>query len=170
MPESHPSVFSRLRDDKFCGEARWIGIVMADWTVLEAEMEGVFRVALNLDYDRSKIAYYAIQNLAARRDMISAALEEFHKNSGADMAWKQLLPDLKKGAEARNRCAHAIWAEHPKTGVLQMRTTISKGVYVRPRKRYSINNLRQSANLIASVAGRMNQVQQLLYFNSPSSS
>lgn len=154
------SVTSRLADEKYADHARWIGVIIANWSILESELEGIYRVVLGLDYDRSKINFYAIQNWVTKRDIISATLEHLYPATSILKDWKDVQSELKKATEMRNNAAHAIWAESPINKTLQMRRTHSQGVYSRPKKSYSVNNLRQNAQYIAAVAGKLNLIQQ----------
>ena len=153
------SIYSRLREDKFQEHARWIAIIVAEWAVLESELEGVYGAVLNLEYHRSKIAFYAVQSHPAKRDIISAAIEELFHGTAIEKMWKDLQNDLRSASKIRNRIAHAIWAEHPTRHELQMRSTNVAGTYSQPRKLYQISSLRNNAADIASVAGRLNEIQ-----------
>jgi hypothetical protein len=160
------SVASRLADDTFSEHARWIGIIVANGTILESELEGVYGAILGLGYHESKIAYYAIQNWVTRRDTISASITHFYPDTEIEKQWKALLDDLKSAYRMRNAAAHAIWAEDPKTKELQMRHTNVSGIYSHPKSIISVNNLKQNANLIAGTGGKLNQLQALIRSNS----
>lgn len=161
-PQPETRILSRLGDEKYNEQARLIGIISANWNVLEAEMESVFGAVLGLDYHRSKIVFYAIQNFVTKRDIVSATITEFHNGSKVEGEWIDIQKELKSANDIRNRTVHAIWAEHAHTENLQLRQSHSRGVYSTQRKQYSVHTLQKNADFISAVAARLNQIQLLL--------
>lgn len=157
------AIVSRLADDKFSTEARWVGVIVANGAIFESELEGVYSAVLRLGYKESKFAFNAIQNFKSRRDTITSAIKHFYSGTEIERAWTETLSTIKKANEIRNRIAHAEWAEDPETGKLQIRRhVIESNGYSRVKDVYPDYNLRNNAEYIARASAQLQELQKLV--------
>jgi hypothetical protein len=120
------AAFSRLAEDEFAEHARQIGIIAAQGSVLESEVELLFNTLLGSRYNVSKIIYYAMLSFAPRLNIIQNMIaDNYHDDEDIARQWGQLRHAVDMAAGKRNRIVHAIWAKNPTTGALQQRSTVS---------------------------------------------
>lgn len=155
--------WSRLADTQFSEHAKWVGIIAAQGSVLEAEIEMLFSGLIDARYNQGKIIYYAMLSLPPRLNIIQGLISDnYAGNEELQKKWNDLRREIDRSNGERNRCVHAIWAENPQTHNLQRRTTHSNGSYERRRVDLSVDDLKKVGRDLALIAGQVNQFSVFL--------
>jgi hypothetical protein len=101
--------------------ARLIGVITAEWSLVEMMLSSLFGVLLGAEQSRAYAAFFALHSHRAQFDVVKAvgtvALSE-QPDRLAEL--KKLLSRIESVARRRNDFSHGCWGVSPTTGAVNL--------------------------------------------------
>ena len=142
---------STIEDPLYAEHARAIGIVVAQYTLLETHLVKLFAVIEGMDEKRAKIAFHAILSNPTRMNIIEATLMELWTDSAVKARWSSIKRRIKNASDRRNEIVHSVWQQATENSVERVQT-VSRGVFTTEKKTYTAKQLQHVITQIARIA------------------
>jgi hypothetical protein len=140
--------------------ARLIGMVTAEWSLVELMLSSLFSTLLDTDYARAHAVFFSFQSHRAQFEVVKAvgavALAE---QPDRLVELKQLLSRIETVARRRNDFAHGLWGVCPTTGVVRL---INMGKPHRGLDEVRLSDLHAVADEIASIVEDLHRLHARL--------
>jgi hypothetical protein len=136
--------------------ARLIGVITAEWSVVEMMLSAIFSGLLGASYERASAVFFALQSHRAKFDAVNAVGEVTLRDQPNRLTeLKQLMRRIATVAKERNDFSHGLWGVSPTTGDVNL---INLGNPRRGKDSISLDDLQAVADEIADIVGGLHQL------------